>query len=71
VQLHVNSTEVMRDDSLRYAAWAAGGPVECHVWEGLLHVFPASVGTLAAAKQVLDSSARFLRQHLGEQAMVD
>lgn len=73
MQLQVSSTEVLRDDSLRYAAQAraAGEPVECHIWESLLHVFPASVGTLTAAKQVLNSSAKFLRHHLDEQAIVD
>ena len=68
VQLHVGTADVLLDDTRRYAAQArAGGvPVECHVWEDLLHVFAASVGTLEAAGQALDRVAGFLRRHLGE-----
>lgn len=70
VQLHVGTADVLLDDTRRYAAQAraVGVPIDCHVWEGLLHVFPASVGTLEAAGQALDSAAGFLRQHLGERA---
>lgn len=68
VQLHVGTDEILLDDTRRYAAQAqaAGVLVDVHVWEGLFHVFPASVGTLEAAGQALDISSIFLRENLGE-----
>lgn len=66
VQLQVGDDEVLLDDSVRYAArlQAAGGQAELHVWLGMGHVFPASVGTLEAAGQALDSVGGFFRKHL-------
>jgi acetyl esterase/lipase len=40
--------EVLLDDTLRYADGAPD--VEVHVWEGLIHVFPSSVGVLEAGR---------------------
>jgi epsilon-lactone hydrolase len=53
---------VLRDDTLRYAQGTSD--VEAHVWEGLTHVFPSSLGMLEAAEQALDSIGTFLRKHL-------
>lgn len=66
VQVHVGDAEVLLDDSVRYAerARAAGATAELHVWEGLTHVFPGSVGTLLAAGQALDLSGEFLSSYL-------
>ena len=38
-----------------------------HVWEGMTHVFPSSVGTLEAAEKALSLMATFLDQGLGTQ----
>lgn len=67
VQVHVGDAEVLLDDSVRYVerARAAGVTAELHVWEGLTHVFPGSVGTLAAAGQALDMAGVFLAAQLG------
>ena len=66
VQVHVGEAEVLLDDSVRYVAraQAAGVAAELHVWEGLTHVFPGSVGTLLAAGQALDESGTFLTTYL-------
>jgi hypothetical protein len=36
-----------------------------HVWEGMTHVFPTSVGTLDAAEKALGLMAIFLDERLG------
>ena len=62
VLIHVGDAEVLRDDTLRYAEGVAG--VEAHVWEGMTHVFPSSLGMLEAAEQALDNIGAFLRRQL-------
>ncbi len=66
VRLHVGADEVLMDDAIRYAhaLEAAGGVAEVHVWEGMTHVFPASVQTLTAAGEALDDVGEFLRRML-------
>jgi monoterpene epsilon-lactone hydrolase len=67
IQLHVGTREVLLDDTLRYAARAReeGVDATAHVWEGMTHVFPTSVGSLDAAGQALDLMATFLTDKLG------
>ncbi|MGA3124782.1 MAG: alpha/beta hydrolase [Polyangiaceae bacterium] len=62
IQLHVGTSEVLLDDTRRYAekARAAGVEAVAHVWEGMTHVFPSSVGTLEAAEKALSLMAIFL-----------
>jgi len=62
VRLHVGEDEVLLDDSRRYAerVVAAGGVAELHIWEGMTHVFPSSVGTLAASEMALENLGAFL-----------
>ncbi len=62
VLIHVGDAEVLRDDTLRYAEGVAG--VEAHVWEGMTHVFPSSLGLLEAAEQALGGIGAFLRRQL-------
>lgn len=66
LQLHVGDAEILRDDAVRYAerAQAAGVAAEVHVWEGMTHVFPASLDTLEAARQALDLAGTFLANQL-------
>jgi monoterpene epsilon-lactone hydrolase len=66
IQLHVGTSEVLLDDTRRYAhkARAAGVETEAHVWEGMTHVFPSSVGTLDAAEKALSLMAAFLDERL-------
>lgn len=67
VAIHVGTRETLLDDSRSYArrARAEGTPVDLHLWEGMMHVFPASVGILRASDSALSLMAAFLRKHLG------
>jgi len=67
IQLHVGTREVLLDDTLRYTGRARqeGVDATAHVWEGMTHVFPASVGSLDAADQALNVMAAFLAGKLG------
>ena len=67
VLLHVGEDEVLLDDSHRYAdrLGRAGSTAELHVWEGMIHVFPANLAILEAAREAVDSVGAFLRRHLG------
>ena len=65
VRIHVGEDEVLLDDSIRYGERleAAGGTVQVHTWEGMVHVFPSNL-ILQAAQQALDDVGAFLRQQL-------
>lgn len=67
IQLHVGTSEVLLDDSRRYVERARGEGVDAtaHVWEGMPHVFPASIGTLEAAERALETIGSFLQEKLG------
>jgi len=64
VRIHVGEDEVLLDDSIRYGERleTAGGTVQVHTWEGMIHVFPSNIANLRAAKQALDDIGGFLRQ---------
>lgn len=64
VQIHIGEDEVLLDDSIRYGERLenAGGTVEVHTWEGMIHVFPSNIANLRSAKQALDYIGSFLRQ---------
>lgn len=66
VRMHVGEDEVLIDDSLRYAERLekAGGLVEVHTWQGMVHVFPSNIALLKAAPEALDNIAEFLRRQL-------
>jgi epsilon-lactone hydrolase len=66
VQIHVGTSEVLLDDARRYADRFndAGGDAVAHTWEGMMHVFPASVGALEASATALDMAAMFLKDNL-------
>ena len=63
VQIHVGDAEILLDDSLRYVERivATGGEGTAHVWAGMVHVFPAAIGTLRAASEALDIAGAFLK----------
>lgn len=67
IMLHVGEDEILLDDSRRYAdsVKKSGGTAEVHVWQGMVHVFPANVSLLHAARSALDMIGGFLRQYLG------
>lgn len=69
IQIHVGTEEVLFDDSRSFArrAQAAKVDVALHVWEGMPHVFPSSVGTLQAAEEALEIMTHFLSAHLSNQ----
>ncbi|ESQ82080.1 hypothetical protein AEAC466_19375 [Asticcacaulis sp. AC466] len=62
IHIHVGEDEILLDDARRYArrAQAAGSDVRLNVWQGMAHVFPANVGTLAASEKALDLIGQFL-----------
>lgn len=68
VMLHVGEDEILLDDARRYADRLAktGSKVELHVWEGMVHVFPANIALLNAAREALDSVGKFLKSSLAD-----
>jgi len=66
VRVHVGEDEILLDDSVRYGERleSAGGTIQVHAWQGMIHVFPSSVSLLNAAKEALDDIGDFLRQQL-------
>jgi acetyl esterase/lipase len=64
VQIHVGTSEVLLDDARRYADrfQKAGGDAVAHTWEGMMHVFPASIGALEASDAAIDLIAMFLTE---------
>lgn len=66
VLIHVGDDEVLLDDSVRYAGLVeqAGGNVELHVWEGMLHVFSANILILEAARLAMARIGEFLALQL-------
>ena len=66
VMLHVGEDEILLADARRMAdrIAAAGTAAECHVWQGMVHVFPANLALLRAAPEALDIIATFLRHNL-------
>ncbi len=66
VLIHVGDDEVLLDDSVRYADTMASvnGNVELHVWEGMIHVFTASIAMLEAAREAMSGIGEFLATRL-------
>jgi acetyl esterase/lipase len=71
VLLHVGEDEILLDDACRFAEHLkrAGTPYELHVWKGMVHVFPANLALLQAAREALDEIGQFLRRHFMELEM--
>jgi acetyl esterase/lipase len=67
IHLHVGASEILLDDTLRYAekARSAGVDATAHVWDGMTHVFPSSVGFLDAAERAFAIMTSFLTEILG------
>jgi len=63
VLIHVGEDEILLDDARRYSDLLAksGLSAELHVWEGMVHVFPANLVLLQAAREALDIAGEFLR----------
>lgn len=70
VILHVGEDEVLLDDARRYTAAieAAQGNAELHIWQGMVHVFPANLALLHAAPEALDLMGDFIRKEFGNLA---
>jgi acetyl esterase/lipase len=66
IRIDVGDAEVLLSDSLRYALKLsdAGRNVAVHVWAGMPHVFPSSIGRLKAADSALDEIGNFLQDCL-------
>lgn len=66
--LQVGEDEILLDDARRYAErlGAAGSTGELHIWKGMVHVFPANLALLRAAREATDAVGAFLRRHLAE-----
>lgn len=67
VLLHVGEDEILLDDARRFTDLAArsGAAAELHVWRGMVHVFPANLALLHAAREALDITGEFLHSHIG------
>jgi acetyl esterase/lipase len=68
--LHVGEDEILLDDARRYLQRldAAGSPGELHIWKGMVHVFPANLALLRAAREATDTVGAFLRGCLTDPA---
>ena len=66
VRIDVGNDELVLDDALRFhhLAATAGHACDVHVWEGRVHVFPATFAMLDAAATALGDAASFLRDTL-------
>jgi acetyl esterase/lipase len=66
VILHVGEDEILLADARRMAdsIATAGSNAELHVWQGVVHVFPANLALLKAAAEALDIVATFTRLNL-------
>jgi acetyl esterase/lipase len=66
IRIHVGEDEMLLDDSRRYVerAVAAGVDAKVDVWQGMVHVFPSSIGRLGAAAEALDAVGAFLCESL-------
>jgi len=64
--LHVGESELLRDDSVRFAeaAQRAGSPVAVKVWQGAPHVWQFMHGFVPEARRSLDEAAAFLHKAL-------
>jgi monoterpene epsilon-lactone hydrolase len=62
IRIDVGDDEVLLDDSRRYVerAVAAGVDARLHVWMGMPHGFPSSVGMVKASTRALDAMGTFL-----------
>ena len=71
LQIHVGTSEILLDDSVRYAERAreAGVAVTMHTWQGMPHVFPSMAGTLKAADEALAIMASFIQDTLKANAL--
>jgi len=71
LQIHVGTSEILLDDSVRYAERAreAGVAVTMHTWQGMPHVFPSMAGTLKAADEALAIMASFIEDTLQANAL--
>ena len=69
--LHVGEDEILLDDARRYAErlGAAGSAGELHIWKGMVHVFPANLALLRAAREATDEIGAFLRSRLADPAI--
>lgn len=64
--LHVGEDEILLDDARRMAdsIVAARATAELHIWQGMVHVFPANLALLKAAAEALDIVTAFVRRHV-------
>ena len=62
IRVHVGDDEVLLDDSVRFIerAITAGVDARLDVWEGMIHGFLGSVGSLAASTEALQLVGEFL-----------
>ncbi len=65
--IHVGSSEVLLDDSIRLAerAKAAGVDVNLQVWDEMIHVFQFMAAMLPEGQQAIDRIGEFIREHTG------
>jgi monoterpene epsilon-lactone hydrolase len=66
LQLHVGSSEVLLDDTLRFAKSAEeqGVAVTTHLWKSMQHVFNTGLPTYDAAEAALKLTVDFIKSHI-------
>jgi acetyl esterase/lipase len=66
VLIHASECEMLRDDSVRYAAKAAaaGSPVRLQTWEGMVHVWHIFHPRLIESEQAFAEIQRFIQGFL-------
>ena len=71
IRVHVGEDEVLLDDSVQFVdrALAAGVDAQLHIWEGMVHGFPGSVGQLNASAQALQQIGSFLSERFTKTAV--
>jgi len=64
--VHASTSELLRDDTLRFAerARAAGVIVESRLWPEMPHVWQFLAGLLPEARESLDAAGAFVRAHV-------
>jgi monoterpene epsilon-lactone hydrolase len=72
MQIHVGEDEVLLDDAMRYADLAvhAGGRIDLHVWQGMLHVFTSSIALLEAAREAVRQIGAFIGAHVASDTAI-
>jgi len=70
--IHVGSSEILLDDSVRFAKRAkeAGVDVTLEIWEDMIHVFHAFAEWSPESQQAIEKVAEFIQKHIKKEHLV-